>query len=256
VSELATATGPRRPPAPHWTLVDMLVIVLFSLLAAVALGVGFAFGLRALGFATAGDIIRDRPVIASAIAGAVVYGIFLLVTYVRIVRRVPDGWRGLGFRSPPLLPMLLSPLIMVVQLLAVAMTQLIVISIIGEFENPQIEAIGGGQGFSWTNYLLMLILVGAIAPLVEEVLFRGVLFQWLRARLPLALAVLLSAAIFSVAHMIAPLMPALFVVGIILALAYEFTGSLWLPIVLHAMQNSLAVTLIFVSLALDLPLNQ
>jgi uncharacterized protein len=56
--------------------------------------------------------------------------------------------------------------------------------------------------------------------------------------------------------MIAPLMPALFVVGIILALAYEFTGSLWLPIVLHAMQNSLAVTVIFVSLALDLPLNQ
>src|SRR3712207_8731603 len=46
--------------------------------------------------------------------------------------------------------------------------------------------------------------------------------------LPIFVAVVLSAAIFAVAHVIPILLPALFVVGIILALAYELSGSLWL----------------------------
>ncbi len=148
----------------------------------------------------------------------------------------------------------MAPLIVVGQLFAAGMMNLLVMRFTGEFENPQLEAISGGQGFSWPNFLLMLLLVGVIAPIVEEVLFRGVLYGWLRARLPLFAAVVISAAIFAAAHVIPVLLPALLVVGLILALAYELSGSLWTSILLHSLQNSLVVILIFVALALGLPL--
>ncbi len=256
MNEIAAPRSTRWKSPPEWTLLDMLLIVGISVLATVALSAVVGIGLRVLGLGDAREMIRDYPVVASAVAGAAIYGTFLLVTYFRVVRRTAAGWSGLGFRSPPLLPMVLSPLLVLGQLIAAGLTQQIVISIIGEFENPQIEAISGGQGFTWLNFVLMLILVGVIAPVVEEVLFRGLLYRWLRFRLPLILAVLFSAAIFSAAHVILPLMPVLFVIGVLLALAYEFSGSLWLPILLHAMQNSLAVSLIFFALAADLPLTQ
>jgi len=256
VNEIAAPRSTRWKAPPEWTLLDMLLIVGISVLATIALSAVLGIGLRVLGPGDAREMIRDYPVVASAVAGAAIYGAFLLVTYFRVVRRTAAGWSGLGFRAPPLLPMVLSPLLVLGQLIAVAITQQIVISIIGEFENPQIEALSAGQGFTWLNFILMLLLAGVIAPVVEEVLFRGLLYRWLRFRLPLLMAVLLSAVIFAAAHVILPLMPVLFVVGVLLALAYEFSGSLWLPILLHAMQNSLAVSLIFFALAVDLPLTQ
>jgi membrane protease YdiL (CAAX protease family) len=67
--------------------------------------------------------------------------------------------------------------------------------------------------------------------------------------MPIVVAVVISAAIFSAAHVIPLLFPALFVVGIILAVVYEFSGSLWNSILLHSIQNTLATTLIFLLLA-------
>jgi membrane protease YdiL (CAAX protease family) len=99
----------------------------------------------------------------------------------------------------------------------------------------------------------MLLLAGIIAPIVEETVFRGMIYGWLRSHLPVALAVVVSAAIFAIAHVIPVLLPALFVVGLILAIAYEWSGSLWVSILLHALQNSLTVTLIFVYLAVGIP---
>lgn len=256
MNEIAAPRSTRWKSPPEWTLLDMLLIVGISVLATVALSAAFGLGLRVLGLGNAREMIRDYPVVASAVAGAAIYGIFLLVTYFRVVRRTAAGWSGLGFRAPPLLPMVLSPLLVLGQLIVLAVTQQIVISIVGEFKNPQIEAISGGQGFTWLNYVLMLILAGVIAPVVEEAVFRGLLYRWLRARLPVLLAVLLSAAIFSTMHFIVPLMPVLFVLGALLALAHEFSGSLWLPILLHSMQNTIAVTLIFFALAVDLPLTR
>lgn len=137
------------------------------------------------------------------------------------------------------------------QLGAVMLVNLLLVAAMGEFENPQIESITGGQGFNWLNFILMLLLAGGVAPFVEEVLFRGLLYGWLRQRMPVPVAVVVSAAIFSVAHIIPILLPALFVMGLTLAIAYELSGSLWLSILLHAMHNALTVAIVFMVLAID-----
>lgn len=86
------------------------------------------------------------------------------------------------------------------------------------------------------------------APLGEEVAFRGVLYPALRRHFGVAPAAALSAAVFAVAHGYGVLgFAAVFWSGILWALAYERTGSLWPCIVAHAASN-LAATVGVVAL--------
>ncbi len=197
--------------------------------------------------------IENNPVVAFGILGTIIYAILLLAIFIQIVVVRKTSWRDLGYRAPPLVPLLLVPVIGFGQLLAAALVNAAILALTGEFDNPQVESITGGLGFSWTNFIAMLVLVGIVAPIVEETFFRGVLYGYLRTRMPIVLAVTVSAVIFSAVHVYPILLPALFVVGLILAAVYEWTKSLWIPILLHMMQNSLAVIAIFATLAIGAP---
>jgi membrane protease YdiL (CAAX protease family) len=250
-----TPLAPRSRTGVRWSLLDIVLVVVFSAVATVVLVVALG-GILALAGDDPRNYLQTHVVVFSAIIGMVAYGMIFLAVYFTIVRRRHLSWKAVGFRRPPLLALLLSPLIVLGQLSAVAIMNVLVASFTGAIENPQIASISGGQGFSWLNFVLMLLLAGVVAPIVEETFFRGLLFGWLRSRLPLFVAVILSAAIFAAAHVIPILLPALFAVGIILALAYELSGSLWVSILLHALQNSFAVVLIFTLLALGIPLQR
>jgi uncharacterized protein len=79
------------------------------------------------------------------------------------------------------------------------------------------------------------------APLGEEVAFRGVLYPGLRSRFGVAPAAALSAAVFAVAHGYGVLgFVAVFWSGVLWALAYEKTGSLWPGIIAHSAGNLMA----------------
>ena len=81
------------------------------------------------------------------------------------------------------------------------------------------------------------------APLGEEVAFRGILYPALRMRFGVAPAAVLSAAVFAGAHGYGVLgFAAVFWSGILWALAYERTGSLWPSIIAHAAGNLAATT--------------
>jgi len=76
------------------------------------------------------------------------------------------------------------------------------------------------------------------APLGEEVAFRGVLYPALRARFGVAPATALSAAVFAAAHGYGmPGFAAVFWSGVLWAVAYERTGSLWPCIIAHSIGN-------------------
>jgi membrane protease YdiL (CAAX protease family) len=73
----------------------------------------------------------------------------------------------------------------------------------------------------------------------EESLFRGFLYRGLRTRYSITASVLLSSALFAFVHFYPPIMPAIFVDGIVLALVAEWRRSLAMPIVMHATVNGL-----------------
>jgi membrane protease YdiL (CAAX protease family) len=82
-------------------------------------------------------------------------------------------------------------------------------------------------------------IVGAVfAPLVEEIFFRGFLFQGFRARYGWVTAMLLSAAIFAAAHLDLVVLIPTFLLGCLLAYLFQRSNSIWPGIILHFLVNS------------------
>lgn len=100
--------------------------------------------------------------------------------------------------------------------------------------------------------LLALLVTAVAAPVCEEIFFRGMLFQLLRDRSPLWVAVVLSAAAFGLAHaspvVSLALLPVFFYMGMVLALLYVWSGSLTNTILLHAINNAIGTVLVFLTL--------
>jgi membrane protease YdiL (CAAX protease family) len=76
-----------------------------------------------------------------------------------------------------------------------------------------------------------------LVPVVEELAFRGVIHDALRSHLRVPVATLASAAIFAAAHPLGPQALWAFGLGIVLAVAYDRTQSLAVPIAGHAAYN-------------------
>jgi membrane protease YdiL (CAAX protease family) len=100
----------------------------------------------------------------------------------------------------------------------------------------------------------MIVLAGLAVPFAEEALFRGVLHRWLRGDgsfLPATSAVLLSSLAFGLAHYRwdRTVVVVTFFFGILLAVLYDLGGSLWVPILLHAMVNGPKIALVYLDRA-------
>ena len=95
------------------------------------------------------------------------------------------------------------------------------------------------------------IAAAIVAPLVEEIFFRGFLFQGFRQRYGWVPALLLSSAIFSAAHLDPASLIPTFVLGLILSYVYHRTNSLWLGIIIHFLNNATATLLIYLAILLQ-----
>ena len=86
------------------------------------------------------------------------------------------------------------------------------------------------------------ILVGVIfAPVVEELFFRGFLFQGFRQKYGWVKGGLLSSVIFGVAHLDPVAFLPTAILGFLLAYMYHRTNSVWVPILLHVLVNALGM---------------
>jgi CAAX protease family protein len=95
------------------------------------------------------------------------------------------------------------------------------------------------------GFAAVLILAGlaVVAPVCEEVFFRGMLYRSLRNRLSLWPAVLIAGSLFGLIHIFAyPLstIPVKIVFGILMCLLYERTGSLLPGIAVHSFVDGTA----------------
>ncbi|PAW77562.1 MAG: hypothetical protein B9S32_11245 [Verrucomicrobia bacterium Tous-C9LFEB] len=101
------------------------------------------------------------------------------------------------------------------------------------------------SGSPWkVGWLLFLAVI--LAPVSEEILFRGFLYPLLKSRLPVGVAWVLTAAIFAAIHFHAMTFPQLFVLGLVLAAAYEITGSLALCVGIHMCFNFVSAGVLLV----------
>ncbi len=91
-------------------------------------------------------------------------------------------------------------------------------------------------------------IVGALlAPLIEEIFFRGFLFQGFRARYGWVSGMLLSSGIFAVAHLDPVSLIPTFILGCVLAYLYHRSNSVWPGVILHVMVNSFGLCAAYVA---------
>jgi hypothetical protein len=114
---------------------------------------------------------------------------------------------------------------------------------------PDQEDIGGELGVGDQNIAVAItavLLIVAVAPLSEELFFRGFVFAGFRARWSLWPAALLSGVLFGLVHAPTGLTAAIPLAGLGVALCwlYDRTGSLWPCVIAHALNNGLALALL------------
>jgi hypothetical protein len=177
--------------------------------------------------------------------------VFVGTVYFLGVRRGKISWREIGFLPPRWdwrwLTIALALTVVILPLRTCL--GLLVLELLGQdLESLALrEALFTAGGSSLLNFLVTLTLAGLLIPVAEELFFRGLLFTWFRRRLPLWGATLASSILFSLGHADSPAVVATsFVIGVVNALIYELTGSIWTAIAVHAINNTLAAILVFV----------
>jgi membrane protease YdiL (CAAX protease family) len=107
---------------------------------------------------------------------------------------------------------------------------------------PEQELVRVFQTAEGTGLRVMIVLAAVvIAPLAEEIMFRGFVYGVLKRYTDAPFAAILSGLFFAIIHMhIGSLVP-LWVLAVIFCIAYEITGCLLVPMLLHAAFNGTSI---------------
>jgi membrane protease YdiL (CAAX protease family) len=90
--------------------------------------------------------------------------------------------------------------------------------------------------------IMIIVFAIAVAPVIEEFLFRFFLYNVIKRYFGRLIGVTFSALLFAAAHAHFPSFVPLFVLGSCFAIAYEWTGSILVAMTMHSLFNSLTLT--------------
>ncbi|MGH4052544.1 MAG: lysostaphin resistance A-like protein [Clostridium sp.] len=91
--------------------------------------------------------------------------------------------------------------------------------------------------------ITMILSVAIIAPIYEEVIFRGILLKGMSRKMNPKLAIIVSALFFAVLHLNIPQGINAFLLGLVIGAIYLSTGSIYLSIFAHFVNNSVGISI-------------
>ena len=123
----------------------------------------------------------------------------------------------------------------------------------GRFDSSQMRLdLIAPDGFTWLGFAVSLIGAGILAPIAEELFFRGAIFTWFRQRYNFSVAMLVSSVLFGLAHYdTAAVVASSFIFGMAAATMFERSKTLWVPIAMHITSNTFAVCFLYLALAVN-----
>jgi membrane protease YdiL (CAAX protease family) len=98
------------------------------------------------------------------------------------------------------------------------------------------------QSSTLEQRILIIILAVSLAPVAEEFIFRLFMYGVVRRYFGRVAGILISALLFAAVHAHLPSFAPLFVLGACLAIAYEWSGSILVPMMMHALFNAITLT--------------
>lgn len=222
----ATAGARELPERRFPTVGDLFAMLGIALGAQVLIGL---FGMLFLQFAVPGADFKAMAPEALGRFNAVVYVVSMLTAlggllYYRRARGGRGRWARFSTRG-------LNPALLLWGFVLICASGVVLEPLLAQLPDLSLNV---GRGL-WT--LLMLVF---FAPVLEELICRGLVLGTLRSRYGVTLAWLVSALFFGVIHLQPVQVINAFVVGLILGYVYISTDSLWSVMILHAMNNAVA----------------
>lgn len=224
--------GREDPPAWGWWLGPLAVAAAFTLVVVVAIAVSAVLG--------AGELSRltdDYPQATGIVQDLLWIGVAIGLP-LAVYGSLRPGDLGLEGRPDVRAAAVTAAGLLVFYLVAAAYG---LAAGLDEDSNQRLKE--SGLGVSIGSDLGYVALYVVMAPVAEELLFRGLLFGSLRGRFGHWPAALVSGAVFGAIHLGAgqdPFIPVLTALGVVLALAYHYSGALYAAIAIHAINNAVS----------------
>ena len=233
-----------------WRWRDLLIIILG--IAGLLIMGAFIFAAAAI---IRGENLENllEPTINQTLALAALEALALILgVYLFGLKRRKLGWDSVGIRSTSWTWLVISITITLIMIPVVSLITLIVLFLSGQpMENPQLDFLLP-DGLSALDAIFMLILAGFVAPFGEELLFRGVLYSFLRERWGIWIGVFVSSLLFGLMHGNLAVGLTGFLLGVVAALVFEYSKSLWTAVIVHVINNSLKIALLYFLVLLGL----
>jgi membrane protease YdiL (CAAX protease family) len=222
-----------------WDWTDVLLSLVFGPPIALAIGFGLITVVIPL---LPGSDHGLRNAMTNLLGDVALYAGLLGAAVGLVVQRRRASPRALGLRRASLSWIAAAVPLGVLAYVLATLVGLIGVALLPHAQNCQPTTVRRAFG----GYVpLAVVLVTLIAPFAEETLFRGFLFGWLRGRAPLWMAVVVSAALFAASHVQPVLLLPTFVLGCLLALVYQRSGSLVPGMIVHGVFNAVGIAGIF-----------
>lgn len=224
----------REPPAgAPWGLRDMIVAGLATIglvILGVVISVALSFAWSAFGL----------PELSQGAQVFLIFGLEALLVVPAWIwgpGKHGGGWARLGLRPFPALQGIAWVIGGLIAILGINVVWEGIRQQLGWPGQPDFLPIFG-EGIG--GLVLALFLGGVVAPIAEEVFFRGYLYAGARRVWGVVWGAVASSIIFAVVHVVPGVLPPIFVMALVFVVIYERTRSIWPCIILHGAVNSLA----------------
>lgn len=173
--------------------------------------------------------------------------IFPILFFDFFVARKSGNRLSFDFSAKPFrVYLLIFPMMFGMMLIADVVTQQIPTT--GKFFGKLYEMYQSQMDSLAVNNVVLIIMTVILAPILEEILFRGILLKgMINSNVKPKFAILISAFVFGAIHFYPWQFAGAFLLGLVLGLVYYKTKSLLMPILLHAFNNLLSALFVIYS---------
>ena len=240
-----------KPSVPgrryNWKLAILLplwVIVGFEAVRLLASGVLIALDYLGVPLAAVNQTVFNT--VTAACVYVLTLGLVLGLPWWWKKRRTTQEDLGVT-RLPSWLDIGLAPAGFIVYFLLSALLVYVVTLIFPGFNLDQAQDVGFENLSQYYEIMLAFVTLVVIAPVAEELLFRGYLYGKLRKSVPFWAAAVITSLVFGFVHGQWNVALDVFALSLVMCTLREITGSIWAGVLLHAVKNGLAFYIVFVN---------
>ena len=170
-----------------------------------------------------------------------VFLVLFIVTFLQL-RGFDVGWLGGFYRISFLRVLSTGAILLFFAYPLILWSDIITQRLFGGSSSRQsiVEFFSGSRTLE--QRIMIIVFAIAVAPVIEEFLFRFFLYNVIKRYFGCLVGVTFSALLFAAAHAHFPSFVPLFVLGSCFAIAYEWSGSILVAMTMHSLFNSLTLT--------------